>query len=138
VGATRLISAVACASVLALVPAAAGAAGDLTVTVQQLRVSPATIVRGKPVSFAVSYTVRGPNTRRAQATVNLQLTGTRNRYQVASRPATVRPAIWKWSVTDSLPSALSAGTYNVVATVTLKRGNTRIWRADKKMTVTVR
>jgi hypothetical protein len=138
VGATRLISTVACASVLALVPAAAGAAGDLSVTVQQLRVSPRPIERGAPVSFAVSYTVRGPNTRRAEATVVLQLTGARNRYRVTSRPATVRPAIWKWSVTDSLPSALSAGPYDVVATVTLVRGNTRIAQQKKKMTVIVR
>jgi hypothetical protein len=123
---------------LALVPAASGAVGDLTVTVQQLRVVPSTIERGKPVSFAVSYTVRGPQKQRAQATVELELTGPRNRYQVASRPATVRPAIWQWSVTDSLPVALSAGSYNVVATITLVRGKTRISRAKKTSTVTVR
>jgi uncharacterized protein (DUF2141 family) len=138
VGATRLFPAVALAMVLALAPAASGAVGDLTVTVQQLRVVPSTIERGKPVSFAVSYVVRGPLTQRAQATVALALTGQKNRYQVASLPATVRPAIWKWSVTDSLPVALSAGSYNVVATITLVRGKTRISRARKTGIVTVR
>ena len=74
VGATRLLSAFAVAMALAFVPAASGATGDLTVTVSRLNVQP-TIERGKPVSFGVTYTVRGPLQRRALATVALALTG---------------------------------------------------------------
>jgi hypothetical protein len=137
VGATRLLSAVACAMVLAFVPAASGATGDLTVTVSQLDVQ-TTIERGKPVSFGVTYTVRGPAKRRAQAMIALVLTGSqRIGYKLKSLPATVRPAIWEWSVTDKLPPELSAGKYKVVATITLVRGTTRVAQAQKTSTVTV-
>jgi hypothetical protein len=121
---------------LAFVPAASGATGDLTVTVSPLNVQP-TIVRGKPVRFGVTYTVRGPLKRRARATVRLALTGQRTRYTVASAPVNVRPAIWKWGVTDTLPSGLNAGKYKVVATITLVRGKTRIARAVRTSRVTV-
>ena len=124
---------------LAFVPAASGATGDLTVTVSKLNVQ-STIQRGKPVRFGVTYTVRGPLKRRALATVALSMTpqaGQRTRYTVASRPATVRPAIWKWSVTDTLPPGLTPGRYRVVATITLKRGKTRVARATRTATVTV-
>ena len=138
-GATRLLSAFAIAMALAFVPAASGATGDLTVTVSRLNVQP-TIERGKPVSFGVTYTVRGPVKRRALAKVALALTGRagqRTRYTVASRPATVRPAIWKWSVTDTLPPGLTPGKYRAVATITLMRGKTRVARALRTATVTV-
>ncbi len=124
---------------LAFVPAASGATGDLTVTVTKLDVQ-STIQRGKLVRFGVKYTVRGPLKRRALATVALSMTpqaGQRTRYTVASRPATVRPAIWQWGVTDTLPSGLTAGRYRVVATITLKRGKTRVARATRIATVTV-
>jgi hypothetical protein len=121
---------------LAFVPAASGATGDLTVTVSKLNVQP-TIERGKPVRFGVTYAVRGPLKRRARATVALALTGPRSRYTVASAPASVRPAIWKWSVTDTLPPGLIPGKYRVVATITLVRGTTRVARAQKISTVTV-
>jgi hypothetical protein len=121
---------------LAFVPAASGATGDLTVTVSKLNVQ-STIERGKPVRFGVTYTVRGPLKRHALATVALALTGQRTRYTVASAPATVRPAIWKWSVTDTLPSGLTAGKYRVVATITLVRGTRQVARARSIGTVTV-
>lgn len=121
---------------LAFVPAASGATGDLTVTVSKPSVQP-TIRRGKPVRFGVTYTVRGPLKRRARATVALALTGQPTRYTVASRPATVRPAIWKWSVTDTLPPGLDAGTYKLVVTITLVRGKTRVAQARTNSRVTV-
>ncbi len=128
VGATRLLSAIACAMALAFVPAASGATGDLTVTVSTLNVQ-STIQRGKPVTLRrdlhrarPAHAARARH-RRARAD---RTAGQRTRYTVASRPATVRPAIWKWSVTDTLPPALAAGTYKVVATITLVRGKTRV------------
>ena len=111
VGATRLLSAVAFAMALAFVPAASGATGDLTVTVSTLNVQ-STIQRGKPVTLRRDLHRARPAQRRALATVALALTGQagqRTRYTVASRPATVRPAIWKWRVTDTLPRALHPG-----------------------------
>lgn len=122
VGATRRTLAIACALVLAIAPAASASAranGDLTVTVSRLDV-PAKIQSGKRVTFAVRYIVSGPATRRAMATVVLDLRGA-STYHVTSLPARVRPAIWKWAVTDTLPVALSPGRYKAVVTITLTR-----------------
>ena len=121
VGAPSRALTIASALVLALVPAAVGANRDLTVSVSQLTV-PAKLTGGKPVSFGVLYTVRGPATRRAQATVRLVLNAdnTSSRSTVKSLPATVRPANWRWAVTDKLP-ALEPGSYIATATITLSR-----------------
>ncbi len=122
VGAPSRALTIACALVLALVPVAAGANRDLRVSVSRLTV-PAKLASGKAVSFGVLYTVRGPAARRAQATVRLVLNSDNNTstYTVTSLPATVRPAIWRWRVTDKLP-ALKPGSYVATATITLRRG----------------
>jgi hypothetical protein len=135
VGATRRSLAIACALVLAIVPAAAGATRDLTVSVARLTV-PASLQSGQPVSFGVRYVVRGPAVRRAMATVTLRLSGA-SVYRVSSLPAKVRPAIWKWDVRDTLP-ALTPGTYRAVATIMLTRGGKTIASATRATTVTVK
>jgi hypothetical protein len=135
VGATRRSLAIACALVLAVVPAAAGATRDLRVSDAILTV-PSTLQSGQAVSFGVRYVVRGPAERRALATVRLRLSGA-SVYRVSSLPAKVRPAIWKWDVRDTLP-ALTPGTYSAVATITLTRGGKAIASATKRKTVTVK
>jgi hypothetical protein len=136
VGAPRRSLAIACALVVAIVPAAAGATSDLTVSVSRLSVPP-TIQSGKTVTFGVRYIVRGPAARSALATVVLELNGT-SRYRVTSLPAKVRPAIWKWNVQDTLPPAFSAGRYRAVATITLTRSGKMIARTSSRTaTVTV-
>jgi hypothetical protein len=74
VGATRRSLTIACALVLALVPAAAGARRDLTVTVSRLSV-PKKITSGSDVGFGVRYVVRGPRGRRGMARVGVLLLG---------------------------------------------------------------
>jgi hypothetical protein len=75
-----------------------------------LNVQP-TIERGKPVSFGVTYTVHGLPQRRALAKVALAPTGQTGQRALHSRvsAATVRPAVWKWRVTDTLPPGLTPG-----------------------------
>jgi hypothetical protein len=135
VGAPRRSLAIACALVVAIVPAA-GATSDLTVSVSRLSV-PSTIQSGKTVTFGVRYTVRGPAARSAFATVVLELNG-KSRYRVTSLPAKVRPAIWKWNVQDTLPPAFSAGPYRAVATITLTRSGKKIAGTSRTATVIVR
>jgi hypothetical protein len=136
VGATRRSLAIACALVFAIVPAAAGAKGDLTVKVAHLTV-PATLQGGKKVGFGVRYEVRGPAALRAMAKVELRLTGVGSLYTVSSLPARVRPAIWKWDVQDTLP-ALTPGTYRAIVTITLTRAGKTIAsrRATRSVKVT--
>ena len=136
VGALRSLT-IACALVLAPVPAAFGARGDLTVTVSRLDV-PTKITGGKLASFGVRYIVRGPSSRTALATVILNLNGanTNNSYIANSLPARVRPAIWKWNVQDTMPQ-LAPGQYRAVATVTLMRGGKRIASTRRSATLTV-
>ncbi|MDX6566773.1 MAG: hypothetical protein QOE10_2435 [Gaiellales bacterium] len=134
-GAPRRSLAIACALVVAIVPAA-GATSDLTVSVSRLSV-PSTIQSGKTVTFGVRYVVRGPAARSAFATVVLELNGT-SRYRVASLPAKVRPAIWKWNVQDTLPPAFSAGRYRAVATITLTRSGKKIAGTSRTATVIVK
>lgn len=131
VGATRRSLAIACALVVVLVPAAAGASSDLTVSVSRLSV-PSTIPSGKTVNFGVLYIVRGPTTRSAFATVVLRLNGPSSHYTVTSLPAKVRPAIWRWSVQDTLPVTFSSGRYRAVATVTLTRSGKTIARTTSR------
>ena len=129
VGATRLLSAVACAWPSPSCPRPSGAAGDLTVTVSTLRVPP-TIERGKPVSFAVTYTVHGPKQRRALATVKLAADRRpRNRYRSPRDRRRCGRRSGSGASRTRCRSALSAGRYRVVATITLVRGKTRIARA---------
>ena len=135
VGAPRRSLAIACALVLAVVVPAAAATRDLTVAVSQLT-APKTARGGKAVSFGVRYVVRGPDRRRALATVVLVLTRGKNRYTVSSLPARVRPAIWKWDVKDTLPP-LAPGTYSAVATVKLTRSGATISTARRTTSVTV-
>jgi hypothetical protein len=124
VGATRRSLAIACALVFAIVPAAAGAKADLTVSVSRLTV-PAALQGGQKVRFGVRYVVRGPAGQRALATVRLRLTGVGSLYTVSSLPARVRPAIWKWDVQDTLP-ALTPGAYRAIVTITLTRAGKKI------------
>jgi len=138
VGATRSPLAIACALVLAIAPAASASAranGDLTVAVSRLDV-PAKIRSGTRVTLAVRYIVNGPATGRATATVVLDLRGA-STYHVTSRPAKVRPAIWRWAVTDTLPVALSPGRYNAVATITLRRLGKAIATATRSQRVVI-
>ncbi|MEO9173887.1 MAG: hypothetical protein ABI317_00130 [Gaiellales bacterium] len=128
--------AIICALAVGVVPAASGATGDLAVTVARLKV-PTKIVRGEQTSFVVRYVVRGPADKRASATVTLTLKGSANRYQFVSRPATVRPAIWSWSVTDSLPKTLSTGKYSVIARVTLKRSGKLVGHTSATVKATI-
>jgi hypothetical protein len=134
VGAPRRSLAIACALVLASVPAAIGANRDLTATVARLSV-PSPLKSGARVTFGVRYVVRGPSSRTALATVRLVLRGD-SRYTVNSLPATVRPAIWKWSVRDTVP-ALAPGSYQAIATITLTRAGKTIAQASRTMRVTV-
>jgi hypothetical protein len=127
VGAPRRSLTIACGLVLAFVPSAIGATGDLTVKVSRLTVPPR-IQTGKTVSFGVRYIVRGPSSRRATATVTLVLRG-ENRFRFSSNPALVRPAIWKWEVQDTVP-ALAPGKYTAVTTVTLTRSGKTISTAS--------
>jgi hypothetical protein len=136
VGATRLFPALVAVLALVLVPAATAATGELTVGVGKLT-APSTITLGKPASFGVRYTVRGPLAKRAEATVVLVLADKRNRYRITSLPAKVRPAIWVWRVVDTLPTSLAKGAYTVTATVTLSRGKKAFKTARKTMTVSV-
>jgi nitrogen fixation protein FixH len=136
VGATRRSLAIACALAVVIVPAAAGAKSDLTVSVSRLSV-PATIQSGKTVKFSVLYVVRGPTTQSAQATVVLKLIGT-DHYSVTSLPARVRPAIWRWNVQDTLPAVFSAGRYRAVATITLRRSGKTIAHTTSSTTVIVK
>jgi hypothetical protein len=124
VGATRRSLAIACALVFAIVPAAAGAKADLTVSVSRLTV-PSKLQGGQKVAFGVRYVVRGPAGQRAVAKVALRLNGKGSLYTVSSLPARVRPAIWKWNVRDTLP-ALTPGTYRALVTITLTRAGKRI------------
>ena len=135
-GGRRLFSALIAVLALVLVPAASAATGDLSVSVGQLT-SPSKIKLGKTVGFGVRYTVRGPAAKRAKATVVLVLSDKRNRYRITSLPADVRPAIWIWRVTDTLPVTLMSGAYTVTATVTLRRGSVQIGSAKKTLDVTV-
>jgi hypothetical protein len=134
VGAPRRSLTIACGLALAFVPSAIGATGDLTVSVSRLTV-PSRIQSGKTVSFGVRYVVRGPNSRRAMATVKLVLRGV-DRFSFSSDPALVRPAIWKWEVQDTVP-ALAPGSYIAVTTVTLKRSGKVISTARQQATVRV-
>jgi hypothetical protein len=134
VGALRRALTIACALVLAFVPAAIGANGDLTVTVSRLTVPPR-IQSGKTVTFGVRYIVRGPSSRRATAKVTLVLRG-ENRFSFSSNAARVRPAIWKWEVQDTVP-ALAPGTYTAVTTVTLSRAGKTISSATRTAPVRV-
>jgi hypothetical protein len=136
VGAKRLSVAITCALVLALLPAASGAAGDLGVSVSRLTV-PTKIVRGKPTSFVVRYVVRGPANRRAMAKVTLTLSSNSNRYQIVSNPAKVHPAIWSWRVTDSLPMTLTQGKYKVIVLVTLQRSGKPVARTTRTVSATI-
>jgi hypothetical protein len=137
VGAARRFLAPVAALALVLVPSTAvGATSDLNVSVGSLT-APAKITLGNAVGFGVRYTVRGPVGKRARATVVLVLADKRNRYRITSLPADVRPAIWVWRVTDTLPKGLESGPYSVTATVTLRRGKLQIGRAKKTMQVTV-
>jgi hypothetical protein len=124
------------ALLLAVVPSAAGAKGDLSVAVGKLQ-PPKTIQIGQSARFTVRYIVRGPLTRRASATVSLLLDDGRNRYLIRSAPARVSPAIWTWTVTDQLPPKFTAGDYTVTATVTLKRNSKSLARATAVKDVTV-
>jgi hypothetical protein len=134
VGVPRRALTIACALVLAFVPAAIGAQRDLTVTISRLTV-PARVTSGSSVSFGVRYVVRGPQGRRAVARVTLVLRG-ENPFTFSSNPALVRPAIWKWNVKDTVP-ALAPGPYRAVATVTLRRSGKTISRAVKQVSVRV-
>jgi hypothetical protein len=134
VGAPRRSLTIACGLVLALVPSAIGATSDLTVSVAQLAVPPR-IQSGQTVSFGVRYIVRGPNSRRAMATVKLVLRGD-DRFSFSSNPALVRPAIWKWEVQDTVP-ALAPGIYAAVTTVTLTRAGKTISTARRTVQVRV-
>jgi hypothetical protein len=134
VGAPRRSLAIACALALVLVPAAYGAKRDLTVSVAHLTV-PTTLKSGKKATFGVRYIVHGPSSRSAIATVTLVLRGS-NKYTVNSLPAKVRPAIWRWSVQDTVP-ALAAGIYKATATVTLTRAGKTIDRATRITSVRV-
>jgi hypothetical protein len=125
----------ACALALVCAPAAPAAPRDLSVRVSKLAV-PLRLKSGTKVSFGVRYVVQGPATRRAMATVELVLSSPTNRYRVASLPAKVRPAIWKWSVRDTLPE-LGPGRYSAVATVTLRRSGKQISRVIRRLTVRV-
>jgi hypothetical protein len=136
VGAKRLSVAITCALVFALVPAAGAATGDLGVAVARLTV-PAKIVRGKPTSFVVRYVVRGPANRRAKAKVTLTLSSTANRYRIVSNPLTVHPAIWSWSVTDSLPTSLTQGKYKVIVLVTLQRSGKLVGHTSRTVSATI-
>lgn len=133
-GAPRRSLTIACGLVLAFVPSAVGATGDLTVRVSVLAV-PAKIQSGKTVRFGVRYIVRGPDSRRAMATVKLVLRG-ENRFSFTSRAARVRPAIWKWEVQDTVP-ALAPGKYVAVTTVTLTRSGKVISTAHGQAAVRV-
>jgi hypothetical protein len=135
VGAPGRSLVIASALVLAFAPAAAGANGDLTVSVSRLSV-PSQLQSGKHVSFGVRYIVRGPETRTAMATVVLRLESKTNTYRVASVPARVRPAIWKWDVADTLPQ-LGPGKYRATATVTLRRAGKSIFTTSRAITVSV-
>jgi hypothetical protein len=135
VGAPRRSLAIACALVLAVVVPATAATRDLTVAVSQLT-APKKAHGGKTVSFGVRYVVRGPDRRRALATVVLVLTRGKNTYTVSSLPARVRPAIWKWDVKDTLP-VLPPGTYGAVATVKLTRSGATISTARRTTSVMV-
>jgi hypothetical protein len=127
---------IACALVLASVPVAVSARGDLTVTVARLDV-PASIKGGELASFGVRYIVRGPSSRTALATVVLDLNGATNTtYNANSLPARVRPAIWKWNVRDTMPR-LAPGPYRAIATVTLTRAGKTIARTRSTRTLTV-
>jgi hypothetical protein len=126
--------AIACALVFALVPAAVGAKRDLTVRVARLSV-PATLKSGTKATFGVRYIVRGPTSRSALATVKLVLRGS-NVYTVTSLPAKVRPAIWRWSVRDTVP-ALAAGRYQAIATITLTRAGKTIAHTTSTRSVRV-
>ena len=135
VGALRSLT-IACALVLACVPAALGAKGDLTVSVSRLDV-PTKITGGKLASFGVRYIVRGPSARTAFATVILKLNGANNNSYIAnSLPARVRPAIWRWNVQDTMPQ-LAPGQYRAVATVTLTRAGKKIATTRRSATLTV-
>ena len=125
----------ACALALVCAPSASAAARDLSVSVSKLMV-PLRLKSGTKVSFGVRYVVHGPATRTALATVELVLSSPTNRYRVASLPAKVRPAIWKWSVRDTLPE-LGPGRYSAVATVTLRRSGKRISRTISRVIVRV-
>jgi hypothetical protein len=130
----RLSAAIVSAIALAFVPAATAATGELTVSVSKLTL-PKRLQPGKMVTFGVRYIVRGPLKRRANATVEVRLSSKRNRYRLDSDPSPVRPAIWSWSVRDRVPP-LALGTYNVTATVTLRRSGTVIY-TTKPTTATV-
>ena len=134
VGALRSLT-IACALVLASVPVAVSAKGDLTVTVSRFDV-PTRITGGKVASFGVRYIVRGPSSHTAFATVTLNLNGPNNSYRANSLPARVRPAIWKWNVQDTMPQ-LAPGQYRAVATVTLTRAGKKIATTHRAATLTV-
>jgi hypothetical protein len=136
VGAKRLSLAIACALAVVPVTAASGASGDLGVSVSRLQV-PAGARHGQTVRFAVRYVVRGAATRRANALVTLSLLGTSYHYRIVSNPTTVHPAIWSWSVTDRLPTALTKGSYKVVALVTLRRSGKLVSKATSTSTLAV-
>jgi hypothetical protein len=126
---------IACAAALAFAPAALGASPDLRVRVTGLTV-PAQLQVGGPLRVGVRYVVLGPARKTAIATVRFQLNSKTNRYDVASLPGRVRPAIWRWDVKDTLPQ-LGAGTYTAIATVTLRRDGKTIFTARSSRTVTV-
>jgi hypothetical protein len=136
VGATRLSLAIACSMALAFVPVAAGATGDLAVSVSRLKV-PTKIRIGSPASFAVRYVVRGPATRRANAMVQLTLQSPSNRYRIESNPARVYPAIWSWSVTDTLPGSIAKGPYKIIVQVTLQRNGKVVAQTRRSTNATV-
>jgi hypothetical protein len=136
VGAVRLFLAPVAALTLVLVPTAVGAPSDLSVSVGTLT-APPRIALGNTVPFSVRYTVQGPAAKRADATVVLVLADKRNRYRITSLAAKVRPAIWVWRVTDTLPKSLDRGAYTVTATVMLKRNKKTFASAKKTMKVTV-
>jgi hypothetical protein len=142
VGAPGRSVVIACAAALALTPAARAfapaalvATPDLKVRVSQLSI-PSKLQSGKPVSIGVRYIVRGPARKTAMATVRFQLNSKTNRYEVASLPAKVRPAIWRWDVKDTLPQ-LGAGKYTAIATVTLTRAGKTLFTTKRSLTVTV-
>lgn len=136
VRAMRLSVLCACALALVLAPGAAGAEGDLAVSISRLDV-PAKIATGKTTTLSVRYVVHGPATRRAMATVVLVLLGHGNRYSISSNAKLVRPAIWIWGWKDSLPKVLDPGSYKVTATVTLQRSGRTISTATGHRTTRV-
>jgi len=84
----------------------------------------------RPTSASAPLTPEGKVAVRRMAGTDVSGIGTSN-------SAKVRPAIWRWTVQDTLPPAFSTGRYRAIATITLTRAGKLIARTSRSAPVTV-